>query len=117
KGTGSDDDRVRGNAAAVAKENASNDAFAVPCSSHAVRNFLASRGMTIRIVIGTSERRTTNSERLNNHIGHFRLFDLQIRLRLQHFTHLQAIGLFVALGTRRPDGGPARSVEQAELNS
>jgi len=30
----------------------------------------------------------------------FRLLDLQIRLRLQHFAHLEAVGLLVALSAR-----------------
>src|ERR1700674_3265821 len=53
----------------------------------------------------------------HNHIRHFRLLDLQIRLRLEYFAHLQAVGLFVALRPRRPDGGSTRSVEQTKLDS
>src|SRR5882762_2935437 len=53
----------------------------------------------------------------HNHIRHFRLLDLKIRLRLEHFAHLQAISLLVALRPRRPDGRPTRSVEQAKLDS
>src|SRR6266481_6270433 len=53
----------------------------------------------------------------HNHIRHFRLLDLKIRLRLEHFAHLQAISLLVALRPRRPDGGSTRSVEQAKLDS
>src|ERR1039458_10481787 len=64
------------------------------------------------ILIGTRERPTTIDHRLYDHIRHFRLLDLQIRLRLQHFAHLQAVGLLVALRPRRPDGGSTRSVEQ-----
>ena len=40
-----------------------------------------------------------------------------VRLRFQHLAHLEAIGLLVALRPRRPDGGSARSIEEAELDS
>ncbi len=52
-----------------------------------------------------------------NHIRDFGLLDFQIRLRFEHFAHLQAIGLLIALGTRRPDGGAARSIEETELDA
>ena len=45
------------------------------------------------------------------------MLDLQIWLRLQDLAHLQAIGLLVALGAGRPDGGSARSIEQAKLDA
>ena len=54
---------------------------------------------------------------LYDQIRHFRLLDLQIRLRLQHLAHLQAIGLLVALRPRRPHGRAARSIQQAKLDS
>ena len=38
-------------------------------------------------------------------------------LRLEHLAHLHAILLLVALRARRPDGGAARGVEQAELDA
>src|SRR5467141_2697498 len=41
------------------------------------------------------ERQTTIDHRLDHHFRHFRLLDLQIRLRLQHFAHLEAVGLLV----------------------
>src|SRR6266446_4503030 len=53
----------------------------------------------------------------HNHIRNSRLLDLKIRLRLQPLTHLQAIGLLVALRPGRPDGGSTRSVEQSKLDS
>ena len=54
---------------------------------------------------------------LYDQIRHFRLLDLQIGLRLQHLPHLQAVGLLIALGTRRPDRRTARGVQQAELDA
>jgi hypothetical protein len=38
-------------------------------------------------------------------------------LRFQHLAHFQAIGLFVALGSGRPDCRTSRSVEEAKLDS
>src|SRR4029077_16169190 len=37
--------------------------------------------------------------------------------RFQDLAHFQAVGLLVALGARRPDGGTAGGVQQAELNA
>ena len=66
---------------------------------------------------GLPDSLTPDSWLLENQIRHFGLLDLQVRLRLEHFLHLQAICLLVALGAWRPDGGTARGVEQAELNA
>ena len=63
--------------------------------------------------------RTENRElrTIYNQVRHFRLLDLQVRLRLQHFAHLQAVGLLVALRTRRPDGRAARSIQEPKLDT
>ena len=53
----------------------------------------------------------------DHQLGHFRLLDVQIRLGLQHLAHLQAVLLLVALRARRPHGRPARSIQQAKLDS
>ena len=45
------------------------------------------------------------------------MLDLQVRLRLQHLAHLEAVGLLVALRARRPHGRAAGGVEQAELDA
>ena len=47
----------------------------------------------------------------------FGLLDVQVGLGLQHFAHLQAVLLLVALRARRPHGRTARSVQQAELDA
>jgi hypothetical protein len=44
------------------------------------------------------------------------LQDPQVWLPLQKFAHLQAILFFIALRTRRPDGGTPAGIEQTELN-
>src|SRR5205807_909989 len=54
---------------------------------------------------------------VDNQVRNFGLLDLEICLRFQHLAHLQTIGLLVALGTWRPNGGPAGSVEQAKLDA
>ncbi len=43
----------------------------------------------------------------DNDLHHFRLLDMQIRLRLQHLAHLQPVLLLVALRSGRPHGRPA----------
>ena len=96
KSSGGDDDRLRAHDAAVAKTNPQN----FPGSG---RSF-ASLRMANLIV-------------LDDQTCHFRLLDLQIRLRLQHLAHLQAIGLLVTLRARRPHGRAARSIQQAELDA
>ncbi len=64
------------------------------------------------------QRRTTKDQRrFQNQIRHFRLLDLEIGLRLQHFFHLQPVGLLVALGAGGPDSGAAGSIQQAELDA
>ncbi len=50
-------------------------------------------------------------------IDNFRLLDVEVRLGLQNFAHLDAVLLLVALRSRGPDGGPAGSIEQTELNA
>src|SRR5262249_37900294 len=54
---------------------------------------------------------------LHDQLRHLSLFDLQIRLALQDFAHLETVLLLVALGARRPDGRPARGVKQTKLDS
>lgn len=54
---------------------------------------------------------------MDDQLRNFRLFDLQVRLRLQHFAHFQPISLLVALSAGRPDRGTAGSIQQTELNS
>ena len=69
-------------------------------------------------MLGSPESRKPGAgSRLHDQIRDFRLLDFQIRLRLQHLAHLQAIGLLVALGARRPYGGAARGIQQAELDA
>src|SRR6202140_3870288 len=111
KSPSSDDDRVRRNAPPIAKQNAAKKPERVVGRQSLVF------GSCPATFFGTRERPSTIDHRLDNHIRYFRLLDLQVRLRLQHFAHLQAIGLLVALRPRRPDGGSARSVEQAKLDS
>ena len=53
----------------------------------------------------------------HDQICHLRLLDLQIRLRLQYLSHLEAVSLLVALRARRPYGRAARSVQQTELDA
>ena len=103
------DDHFSRDAPPIAEQNAADDAV--------VGRWSLVVGNCTAIFIGTRERRTTIDQRPHNHIRHFRLLDLQVRLRLQHLAHLQAVGLFATLRPRRPDGGSARSVEQAELDS
>ena len=50
-------------------------------------------------------------------IHHFGLLDEEVLLSLQHLAHLDAVEGLVALRARRPDGRPARCVEQAELDA
>ncbi len=54
---------------------------------------------------------------LHNQLCHFRLLDVQVRLRLQQFPHLQPVLLLVALRPRRPYCRPARSIQQPKLNA
>jgi hypothetical protein len=54
---------------------------------------------------------------LYNQVGHFGLLDLQIRLRLQYFAHLEPVSLLVALRTRRPYCRAARCIQQTELDA
>ena len=73
----------------------------------------ASSGTTVNF-----QRPTTNGQRrFYDQIRNFRLLDLQVGLRLQHLTHLQAVGLLVTLGPRRPHRRTARSVKQTELDA
>jgi hypothetical protein len=50
-------------------------------------------------------------------IRYFCLLDLEVRLRLEHLTHLEAVGLLVALSPRGPYRRSARGVQKAELNT
>src|SRR5690349_8236220 len=50
-------------------------------------------------------------------IRDFRLLDLQIGLRLQHLAHFYPVRLLVALRPWRPDGWPARRVQQTKLDA
>ena len=59
----------------------------------------------------------TRGQRFHHQISNFGLLDFQVGLRFQHFAHLEAVGLLVALGARRPHGWAAGSVEQAELDA
>ena len=54
---------------------------------------------------------------LQDKVHHLGLFDSQVRLRLEHLTHLRAILLLVGLRAGRPDGGSAAGVEQSELDA
>jgi hypothetical protein len=62
-------------------------------------------------------RKPKAESRFHDQIRNFRLLDLEIRLRLQHLAHLQAIGLLVTLRTRRPYRRAARGIQQAELDA
>ncbi len=53
----------------------------------------------------------------NQELGHLSLLDLEVGLGLEDGTHLEAVGLLVTLGARRPDGGAARGVEETELDA
>ncbi len=89
KCAGSDDDSIGADGAAVAQADA----------------------------VAASARRLNARYFLDNQVRNFGLLDLEICLRFQHLAHLQTVGLLVALGTWRPNGGPARSVQQAELDA
>src|SRR5277367_1889948 len=52
-----------------------------------------------------------------DYVGYFGLFDEQIWLRFEHFAHFYAVLLLVALRARRPYGGAAGGVEEAELDA
>ena len=68
--------------------------------------------------LGHSPTTRANGQRLlHDQIRDFRLLDFQVGLRFQDFAHLEAVGLLVALGARRPDRRAAGSVEQAELDA
>ncbi len=45
------------------------------------------------------------------------MLDVEVGLGLEDFAHLHAVLLLVALRARRPDGGAARGIEQAELDA
>ena len=45
------------------------------------------------------------------------MLDLEVGLGFEDLAHFEAVGLLVALGAGRPDGGAARGVEQAELDA
>ena len=71
-------------------------------------------------ICGFGQRRTTNDRRRRSSkikSATSACLILQIRLRFQDLAHFQAVGLFVALGAGRPDGGAARCVQQAELDA
>jgi hypothetical protein len=53
---------------------------------------------------------------IEDQVHHFRLLDVQIRLRLQHLPHFDPVLPLIALRPRRPDRRPARSVQQAKLD-
>src|SRR2546430_2030350 len=54
---------------------------------------------------------------LKDELRHFRLFDAQVVLALEHLAHFDAVHFLVTLRARRPDGGAAAGVEQAELDA
>lgn len=47
----------------------------------------------------------------------FGLLDFQVGLGFEDLAHFEAIGLLVALGAGRPDGGAAGSIQQSKLNA
>jgi hypothetical protein len=54
---------------------------------------------------------------IEDHVHHFRLLDMQIRLRFQHLPHFHPVLALVALRSRGPDGRPARRIQQAKLDA
>src|SRR5579859_1754371 len=54
---------------------------------------------------------------LEDEFGNFSLLDAEIGLALEHFPHTDAIHFLIALRARRPDGGAAAGIEQAELDA
>ena len=60
--------------------------------------------------------RTVAPRSIQHQIHHFRLLDVQIRLRLQHLAHLHPVLPLVALRPRRPHRRPARGIQQAKLD-
>ena len=48
---------------------------------------------------------------------HFGLLDAEVRFRLQHLAHAEAVQLLVHLRARRPHGRTAAGIEQAELDA
>ena len=53
----------------------------------------------------------------DHQVHHLGLLDREVWLALQHLAHLDAVEGLIALGARRPDGRPARGIEQAELDT
>jgi hypothetical protein len=53
----------------------------------------------------------------DDEVNNFGLADMETRLRLEDFAHLDAIELLVALGAGAPDSGTARGVEESELDA
>src|ERR1700733_9665934 len=108
KRTGCDDDSCRANGASVAQANAKNP----------TRGLRTKRSAIIYIPIAwlmiDSRRRRAF---FDDQLCHFRLLDLETGLPLEHLTHLETIGLLVALGARRPYSRPARSIQQTELDA
>jgi transcriptional antiterminator Rof (Rho-off) len=103
KSAGGDDYSLRADRAAIAQPNAEN-AVPVPVLGE----------IRLRRLLELNCNRWSSS---TIRLCHFRLLDLQIRLRLQHFAHLEAISLLVALRARRPHSRAARSVQQTELDA
>src|SRR5690349_4835469 len=54
---------------------------------------------------------------LEDELGNFRLLDAEVGLALDDLAHADAVHFLVALGARRPDGGTAAGIEQAELDA
>ena len=54
---------------------------------------------------------------LEDQFCHFRLFDAQVGLALEHLAHFDAVHFLVALRARRPDGGAAAGIKQPELDA
>src|SRR5277367_4577336 len=95
KSSSGDDDCVGRNAASIAEQNAGNSV--VGRSSLVVGRWSVVSRQSLVVgkfaaVVRIRDRRATIDHRLQNYICYFRLLDLQIRLRLEHLAHLQAIG-------------------------
>jgi len=54
---------------------------------------------------------------LEDKLGNFRLLDAEVGLALENLAHADAVHFLIALRARRPDGGAAAGIEQAELDA
>src|SRR5262249_45236898 len=115
KSPGCNDDGLSANGAPVAEFDSENAGFGLRLSGFGTNISILVLSRSLKP--GARSPRSGCKTALDNQTGHFRLLDLQIRLRLQNLTHLQPVSLLVPLRPRRPHSRPSRSIQQPELNS